>query len=60
MSFRSRCESAANVVAKEFGGGGHKAAAGAFIDSNDFEKVQSQVLDHVRSVLKAEFSPNIA
>ena len=60
MSFRSRCETAANVVAKEFGGGGHKAAAGAFIDSNDFEKVRSQVLDHVRSVLKAEFSPNIA
>ena len=55
MSFRSRCDSAANVVASEFGGGGHKAAAGAFIDCNNFEEVQSQVLDHVRSVLKAEF-----
>jgi phosphoesterase RecJ-like protein len=56
MSFRSRCESAANVIASEFGGGGHKAAAGAFIDNNDFETVQSQVLKHVRSVLKAEYA----
>lgn len=55
MSFRSRCGSAANEVAKEFGGGGHRAAAGAFIDNNDFEAVQSQVLDHVRNVLNAEF-----
>ena len=58
MSFRSRCKSEANVVAKEFGGGGHKAAAGAFIDSDDFEAVQTQVLDHVRKVLKAEFEAN--
>jgi len=56
MSFRSRCETAANDIAQEFGGGGHKAAAGAFIDSNDFEAVQTQVLEHVRKVLAAEFS----
>ena len=56
MSFRSRCDSPANEVAKEFGGGGHKAAAGAFIDSNDFEVVQAKVLTHVRKVLGAEFS----
>lgn len=56
MSFRSRCQTAANEVAKEFGGGGHKAAAGAFIDNNDIEGVQNQVLDHVRKVLEAEFS----
>ncbi|MGI9497363.1 MAG: DHH family phosphoesterase [Mariniblastus sp.] len=60
MSFRSRCESAANVVAKEFGGGGHKAAAGAFIDSNDFAEVQSRVLTHVRAVLTAEYEQNTA
>ena len=47
MSFRSRCDSHANVVAQEFGGGGHKAAAGAFIDSNDVEAVRDQVLTHV-------------
>ncbi len=56
MSFRSRCESPANEVAKEFGGGGHRAAAGAFIDNNDIEAVQTQVLTHVRNVLGAEFS----
>jgi phosphoesterase RecJ-like protein len=56
LSFRSRCDSHANVVASEFGGGGHKAAAGAFIESSDFEAVQSQVLTHVRKVLNAEFA----
>lgn len=55
LSFRSRCDSHANVVAQEFGGGGHKAAAGAFIESDDFEAVQNQVLSHVRAVLTAEF-----
>lgn len=56
ISFRSRCDSPANVVAKQFAGGGHKAAAGAFIDDNDFETVKNQVLDHVRKVLTKEFS----
>lgn len=55
MSFRSRCQTAANEIAKHFDGGGHKAAAGAFIDSNDFSAVQEQVLDHVRENLKQEF-----
>ena len=55
LSFRSRCDSHANVVAAEFDGGGHKAAAGAFIENDDFEAVQKQVLDHVRKVLTAEF-----
>ena len=55
LSFRSRCDSHENVVAAEFDGGGHKAAAGAFIESDDFEAVQKQVLDHVRKVLAAEF-----
>ena len=56
MSFRSRCNSAANEIAKEFGGGGHKAAAGAFIDNDDFAEVQALVLEHVRAVLSAEFA----
>jgi phosphoesterase RecJ-like protein len=56
ISFRSRCQSAANEVAKEFSGGGHKAAAGAFIDSNDFAAVRDQVLAYVRTVLTAEFA----
>lgn len=51
MSFRSRCDVPANEVAQFFGGGGHKAAAGAFID-NTFDNVQPTVLDHVRSCLE--------
>jgi len=56
ISFRSRCGSAASDVAKEFGGGGHKAAAGATIEDDDFDAVQHQVLTHVRAVLSAEFA----
>lgn len=58
MSFRSRCNSPANVIAQEFGGGGHKAAAGAFIETDDIKAVQTQVLNHVRKVLTEEFSAN--
>lgn len=54
MSFRSRCETAANEVAAHFDGGGHRAAAGAFIDDT-FENVQQQVLDYVRNCLREEF-----
>ena len=56
MSFRSRCNTAANEVAQEFGGGGHKAAAGAFIDSDDIKAVQTRILNHVRKILTDEFS----
>jgi len=56
MSFRSRCQTAANEVAQHFDGGGHKAAAGAFIDSNDIDEVQTSVLDYVRKVLGEEFA----
>ena len=50
LSFRSRCDVAANEVAKHFDGGGHKAAAGAFID-DEFETVQGRVLPYVREQL---------
>lgn len=56
LSFRSRCETAANEVAQHFDGGGHKAAAGAFIDSDDFESVQNQTLEYVREILSTEFA----
>ena len=55
ISFRSRCGVACNEVAKEFGGGGHKAAAGAFIDDS-LENVSQSVLEHVRNCLEAEFT----
>jgi nanoRNase/pAp phosphatase (c-di-AMP/oligoRNAs hydrolase) len=35
-------------VAEQFGGGGHKAAAGAFIDE-PLESAQRKVLDAVRA-----------
>lgn len=46
LSFRSRCELDCNEVARKFGGGGHKAAAGAFIEGN-IESVKEQVLPAV-------------
>lgn len=52
ISFRSRCSVACNEVAKEFGGGGHKAAAGAFIEDS-FENVSEAVLGHVKKCLAA-------
>lgn len=51
ISFRSRCGVAANEVAKHFGGGGHRAAAGAFIASDNFEEVRSEVLSKVLEML---------
>ncbi len=54
MSFRSRCQTAANEVATHFDGGGHRAAAGAFVDGT-FENVQQQVLEYVRKCLTKEF-----
>ena len=50
LSFRSRCALDCSKVAEHFGGGGHKAAAGAFIDE-PFKTAQSSVLDHVRPLL---------
>lgn len=50
ISFRSRCELNCNEVAKQFGGGGHKAAAGAFIDE-PFDVAQQRVLDAVRAAM---------
>ncbi len=50
ISFRSRCAVECNQVAANFGGGGHKAAAGAFIKS-DFESVKNQLLPFVREQL---------
>jgi phosphoesterase RecJ-like protein len=50
ISFRSRCRMDCSQVAEQFGGGGHKAAAGAFLPGT-FEQVQSQVLDSVRAAM---------
>ncbi len=61
ISFRSRCGLSCNDVASNFGGGGHQAAAGAFLQG-DFASVSSQILSYVRQQLqeylgrKTEFS----
>ncbi len=51
ISFRSRCQVDCSQVASWFGGGGHKAAAGAFINE-PFPVAQKQVLDAVRQAMK--------
>lgn len=48
LSFRSRCELTASHVAEQFGGGGHKAAAGAFLAEGSLEENQEKVLSYVR------------
>lgn len=51
LSFRSRCAMNCNEVAQNFGGGGHKAAAGAFIEG-PLDEVQERVLSVVREAMK--------
>jgi phosphoesterase RecJ-like protein len=51
MSFRSRCGMDCNEVARNFGGGGHKAAAGAFIEGT-LAEVKERVLPVVREAME--------
>ncbi|MEM1067996.1 MAG: DHH family phosphoesterase [Planctomycetota bacterium] len=50
LSFRSRCGLNCNEIACQFGGGGHKAAAGAFLEG-PLSDVQDRVLKVVREKL---------
>ncbi|WP_404310413.1 DHH family phosphoesterase [Neorhodopirellula lusitana] len=50
LSFRSRCGMDCNEIAQQFGGGGHKAAAGAFLEGT-LDDVQGRVLPVVREAL---------
>lgn len=50
ISFRSRSAVDCNLLAKRFGGGGHKAAAGALIPGL-LEEVRPQVLDAVLAAM---------
>ncbi len=53
ISLRSKTEAVdVNVIAAKFGGGGHKAAAGARIDG-DPESIQNQVLNAIKEALNA-------
>ncbi|NQU19797.1 MAG: DHH family phosphoesterase [Candidatus Nealsonbacteria bacterium] len=51
ISFRSRCDLDCSRVAEQFGGGGHKKAAGAFIDE-PLESAQAKVLEAVRKAMQ--------
>ena len=51
ISFRSRCAVDCSKLAEQWGGGGHKAAAGAFV-SGELAEVQSRVLDAVRTAMR--------
>ena len=51
ISFRSRSAVDCSKLAEKFGGGGHKAAAGA-MTAGPFEAAQQKVLDAVRSAMQ--------
>ena len=51
ISFRSQSQLDCQVLAAQFGGGGHKAAAGAWIDG-PLEAAQANVLDAVRVAMR--------
>lgn len=51
ISFRSRSNVNCNDLAQKFGGGGHKAAAGAFVQGS-LAEVQPLVLDSVRAAMR--------
>jgi phosphoesterase RecJ-like protein len=51
ISFRSRCAVDCSKLAEQFGGGGHKAAAGAFI-KEPFEAARAKLLDAVRQAMR--------
>lgn len=55
LSFRSRCGMDCNEVAQQFGGGGHKAAAGAFLDGT-LDDIRRRVLPVVREAVAADLT----
>lgn len=52
VSLRSRCEVDCSAIAEQFGGGGHKRAAGAFFNES-LESARRKVLDAVRAAMIA-------
>jgi phosphoesterase RecJ-like protein len=51
ISFRSRSAVDCSKLAEQFGGGGHKAAAGAFI-TGSLEEARARLLDAVRGAMR--------
>jgi phosphoesterase RecJ-like protein len=52
LSFRSRCAMDCNEIARQFGGGGHKAAAGAFQEGT-LDEARKRVLPVVIEAMQA-------
>lgn len=53
LSFRSRCGVDCSELARHFGGGGHRAAAGAFLEGT-LAEVEARVLPKVEEAMAAE------
>jgi phosphoesterase RecJ-like protein len=51
VSFRSKGEIYVNELAKEFGGGGHQNAAGAWLDTKDMKDVCIQVISNAKKYI---------
>ena len=51
ISFRSRCHVDCALLAEQFGGGGHKAAAGALVHGS-LQSVRDRVLDATRAAMQ--------
>jgi phosphoesterase RecJ-like protein len=52
ISFRSKGDIYVNKLAKEFGGGGHMNAAGAWIDNGDMNKLTEEIISKSEKYLK--------
>jgi phosphoesterase RecJ-like protein len=52
ISFRSKGEIYANELAKEFGGGGHMNAAGAWVDKGDMKSLAKEVTLKAKKYIK--------
>ena len=48
INFRSRGKYIINDIAKKFGGGGHKLAAGATINGKTTSEVQGEILNYIK------------
>ena len=51
VSFRSRCGVDCAAIAAQFGGGGHRKAAGAFLEGS-LDEVRTRVLDAMRAAMR--------
>jgi phosphoesterase RecJ-like protein len=54
ISFRSRCEVDCSQVAKKFNGGGHKKAAGAFVEAS-LEETRKKVMEEMINAWQAKY-----